>query len=251
VFSLLLHCEPDQEDTLSADLCEQGTAGVAEEPGGLRAFFADLSRAGELMDRFRAFAPEIRIEADTDWEQTSRDAWPPLLVGDRFYLVPPWRNEPPPPGRIRLEIVPGMACGTGHHPATQLCLEALERYLVPDAFVLDVGSGSGILSQAALLLGARCVVACDIDPEAVGVARERVHVPFFIGSVDAVAAGIADVMVANISSEVVERLRPELERVRRAGGLLIVSGFPDDDLPEGFAVLDELRQDGWACLVCR
>jgi ribosomal protein L11 methylase PrmA len=58
-------------------------------------------------------------------------------------------------------------------------------------------------------------------------------------------------MVANISSEVVERLRPELERVRRAGGLLIVSGFPDDDLPEGFAVLDELRQDGWACLVCR
>src|ERR1700691_2629248 len=93
-----------------------------------------------------------------------RDAWPPLCVGERFYLVAPWHAAvQAPAGRMRLEIYPGMACGTGRHPATQLCLQAIERYVKPGAQVLDVGSGSGILSDAARLLGAGVVIACDVD----------------------------------------------------------------------------------------
>lgn len=204
-----------------------------------------------MLERFAAFAPEIRREPDLDWEQTARDAWPPLLVGERFFLAPPWNTEPPPAGRLRLEIHPGMACGTGWHPCTQLCLEALERTARPGMTALDVGSGSGILSDAARLLGAGTVFACDIEFDALRVAREHVSVPMFAGSTDAVRSDTADLIVANISSAAVEELLPEFERIRRPGSAVIVSGFTEDDLPEGYGECDLLRKEGWACLIQR
>jgi ribosomal protein L11 methyltransferase len=249
VFSLLLRCLPAEEDELTAELLEEGTAGIQDEPGGLRAFFDEDSRLEQLTLRFARFTPEPRVEAATDWEQVSRDAWPPIDVGERWRLVPPWNNDLVPPGRLRLEIQPGMACGTGHHPATQLALEALERYLQPGACVVDVGTGSGILSKAALLLGASQVFACDIDAEAVEIARARVEAQFYVGSVDALQRGVADVVVANISSAVVETLRADLERVRRPGGVLILSGFQVDDLPQGLEPKQMLVKENWSCLI--
>ena len=122
--------------------------------------------AAALLQRFAEFSPELREEEPTDWERVTREAWPPLCVGERFYLVAPWDEAAvTPAGRLRLEIYPGMACGTGRHPATQLCLQAIERYVRPGARVLDVGSGSGILSDAARLMGAAQVIGCDIDPD--------------------------------------------------------------------------------------
>ena len=164
------------------------------------------------------FGSPIRA-ADRDWVQETEDAWPPILAGEKFFVVAPWRKEPTPPGRFRLEINPGMQCGTGQHPCTRLCLEAMERIIQPGDRVLDVGTGSGILSIAAKLLGAATVVACDIDAEA---AREAT---FFLGSVDAVRSGAFDVVVANISEVVIGDLKTEFERVapRR-----ILSGFQDD-----------------------
>jgi ribosomal protein L11 methyltransferase len=172
-------------------------------------------------------------------------------VGERFYLVAPWDEaQPTPRGRERLEIYPGMACGTGRHPATQLCLQAIERYVKPGARVLDVGSGSGILSDAARLIGAGSVVGCDIDPDAVQIVRERVNVPMFIGSADAVRSHSADVVVANIDAATLERLAPELDRVRNPESVLIVSGFQAWDVPEGFSPKETLRQEEWRCFIC-
>ncbi|MBV9769213.1 MAG: 50S ribosomal protein L11 methyltransferase [Bryobacterales bacterium] len=258
MFSLLLHPPPEREDFLIADLQECGTAGLVEEDAGLRAFFENDRSAVLLQRHFAEFSPAFRQEEFTDWERVTRDAWPPLNIGERFYLVAPWHNadaEPTPPGRLRLEIYPGMACGTGRHPATQLCLQAMERYLKPGARVLDVGSGSGILSGAASLLGAACVIACDIDPDAVPIVRERVNVPMFIGSADAVRSRWADVIVANIDATTLERIAPELERVRGKRSTLILSGFPESDVPEGFSPKEVLRQKDdlcqvWCCLVC-
>jgi ribosomal protein L11 methylase PrmA len=93
------------------------------------------------------------------------------------------------------------------------------------------------------------VIGCDVDPDAVGIARERVHVPTFVGSVDAVRAEWADVIVANIDAATLERIAPELERVRGRESTLILSGFPEWDVPEGFSVKEVLGLEEWRCFI--
>ena len=262
MFSLLLHPRPDQEDYLIAELWECGVTGIAEENQGLRAFFDPSAEPGPLLQRFAALRPEVQPVEPVEWEQVARDAWPPLLIGERFYLVAPWWDAPAPTGRVRLEIEPGMACGTGRHPATQLCLEALESHVLPGSSVLDVGTGSGILAAAAGLLGAGRVTACDIDPESVAVARRRLGSSLFVGSVGAVRSRSQDLVVANIDAATIELLAPELERVRKPGSTLILSGFPEHDTPCGFQAKETRRRrahdiaparsstEDWVCLVC-
>ena len=231
-----------------AELADAGTAGILEEPGGVRAFFDNGNDAFALATLFARYEPALRRERNIDWERVTHEAWPPLPVGERFYLVPPWRTEPAPDGRLRLEVNPGMACGTGWHPCTQLCLEALERYVRPGDVVLDVGAGSGILSLAANLLGARAV-GCDIDFAAVAIARERLPGAVFAGSVDAVRERSMDVIVANISSSAIEELAPEFARVRKRDSTVILSGFPESDLPQGFDAKSRAQKQEWVCLV--
>ena len=250
MFSLLLQAAPQQEDELIAELWQEGTVGIIEEGSSIRAFFDDHRDAPALLDRFARFAPQFREEPSVDWERVTREAWPPLLVGRRFFLAPPWSDEATPAGRIRLEIYPGMACGTGRHPATQLCLEALEQTIQAGDRVLDVGTGSGILSAGAALLGAGQVIGCDIDHDTIRIARERVNLPLFTGSADAIRSGWADVIVANIDSAGIERLAQEFTRVRKPDSRLILSGFPECDIPEGFRTNHALRRDEWVCLIC-
>jgi len=224
-----------------AELWEAGTSGITEEAGGLRAFFDHSSLLAPLLQRFAAFAPNARHEPDRNWVEECQAQWPPLEIG-RFYLTPPWCLDATPDGLLRLEINPGMACGTGRHPATQMCLEAIERYVKPGDCVLDVGSGSGILSQAARLVGAGQVVNCDIDSEVA---------PMFVGSADAVRSGWADVIVANIDSATIEKLAGEFARVRKPESTMVLSGFPHWDLPEGLPDPREtLRREEWVCLIC-
>jgi ribosomal protein L11 methyltransferase len=142
-----------------------------------------------------------------------------------------------------------MAFGTGVHETTQLCLEALEEYLTPGMRVLDVGTGSGILAEAARLLGAGFVYACDTDPVAVQIAGSG-----FVGSVDAIASASADLVVANISPEAIVSLTPDLLRVlRRPGGVILASGFERHEVELVKAKLPparELREKGnWALIV--
>jgi len=247
VFSIELECEPDQREVLIADLWEQGSAGISElSERCLRAFFEDTADRDSLLSRYPGAT--ARTEETRDWVQEARDLLQPMLVGQRFYLVPEWRDDPTPSGRFRIAVNPGLAFGTGVHETTQLCLEALEELVRPGMTVLDVGAGSGILSRAARLLGAGRVFACDIDPDAVTVAGEG-----FIGSADAARTGIADVVVANISPEAIVQLAPDLLRALRPGGVLVASGFESHEcaaveraLPAPRAVR---RKGNWAAFL--
>jgi ribosomal protein L11 methyltransferase len=201
----------EDDESLSLRLWEAGTLGITEGDGFVDAFFEDAETASLFG------VPEA--VADVDWVAQTKEAFPPLLVGERFFVAAPWRTEPTPPGRVRLVINPGTQCGTGYHRCTQLCLEAMEKLIRPGDAVLDVGSGSGILSLAARLLGAGRVVSCDVDPDAVGPAC------FFIGSVDAVRSGSFDIVVANINEDVIGSMLPDFERVARKR---ILSGFQND-----------------------
>jgi ribosomal protein L11 methyltransferase len=251
--SLFLNCNSEQKDYLVEQLWELGTSGIVERDGELQAFFDERFDAS----RFSAHDPRWQEEAPTDWVKAFEDSWQPFAVGRRFFLVPKWRGDPAPEGRIRLTIHPGRACGTGWHPATQLSLTALEEYLKPGDTMLDLGTGSGILAEAAMLLGARFVAACDIDREAVAVARGNITQPgvaLYAGSVRSVASRSVDLVMANINAETIAMLMPEIARVAR--DRVILTGFPERDaarvrgsLAGAFREVAELEQDGWICLV--
>lgn len=256
MYSIEIACAPENREMLIADLWEQGVAGIVETgENRVRAFFEEGASRRELLERYPGAT--ARQEEDRDWVQAARDLLQPMAVGERFFLAPEWRDDPAPAGRFRIAVNPGMAFGTGVHETTQLCLEALEQFVRPGMDVLDVGTGSGILARAAALLGARRVYACDIDPDAVEIAgNEAADFPAllrFLGSVDAVAAGVADVVVANISPEAIARLAPGLLRARRVGGVLLASGFEQPELEQVKAALGEVREvrvkGAWALAV--
>jgi ribosomal protein L11 methyltransferase len=247
MFSLEIVCDPDDRELLIADLWDRHSAGIVElSDSRVRAFFEDTEDRSDLLLLFPGST--VRMEEDRDWVQSARDLLQPVEVGARFFLVPQWRDDPTPPGRSRIEVNPGMAFGTGVHETTRLCLEALEEFVTAGARVLDVGTGSGILAQAAGLLGAGKVYACDTDPVAIEIARNG-----FVGSVDAVAAGSVDIVVANISPEAIVQLAPDLLRVLRPGGVLLASGLELAEVEQVKAVLPparEVRYKGnWALVI--
>ena len=263
MFSIDLDCRQADKDLTIADLWEAGSTGIIEledwdDVARLRAFFDDDARQSELQTRFGG---EVHPADNRDWVAFARKHLNPMEIGERIFVIPEWRDDPTPPGRIRVVINAGLAFGTGAHETTRLCLEAIERRLRPGATVVDVGTGSGILCEVAIRLGARRAFASDIDPEAVRVAREnfeRAHVivPVFIGSADAVATGIADLVVANISPSWISELAHDWVRVLRPGGVAILSGFEAADVPAisaaianaGGHVIGEFGERDWRTL---
>ncbi len=222
---LFLECTAADKDRLIAELWERRTCGIIEEDRALRAFF------DQPFDASRWAGARWEPAEDRDWVEVAQSQWEPVLVGSRFFLAPAWRSDPTPPGRLRLEMQPGQACGTGWGPATQLALEAMETRLRPGMAVLDLGTGSGILAVAAVRLGASRVFACDIDFEAAGAARARfrredIPVGIFVGSLRAVRAAAVDFIVANINAEALASLAPEIGRILKPGGGAALTGFP-------------------------
>jgi ribosomal protein L11 methyltransferase len=263
VYSLHLVCTPGDVDFLSADLWELDTIGIQELDYGdevlLIAGFAINVHRGELMNRFASYSPEWEQEDATDWIQHTRDAWPPREVGDRIFLAPPWSEEPTPAGRVRVVHNPGLACGTGEHPCTQLALMATEQNVFPGAAVVDVGTGSGVLAIAALRLGAGRAIGTDLDEAALGAARENFELnglaaQLLVGSADCFRDGCSDLTIANISGTVLLGMLDDLLRVTAPEGRLILTGFPESEL----AVFQRLlpgctvtEMNEWRCVVAK
>ena len=139
---------------------------------------AGLSRLQTLVEnlngkhKYGQLTLTVEPMAETNWEESWKDNYPPQEVGKNLIVVPVWRSEETN-GRLPVILDPGLTFGTGAHPSTQMVMETMEETIRPDSCCLDLGSGSGILSIAALRLGAKSAVGVDIDPKAEDIAREN------------------------------------------------------------------------------
>ncbi len=194
-------------------------------------------------------------QADEDWSLSWKQHWQPDPVGERLLILPAWLELPPEfADRLVIRMDPGSAFGTGSHPTTRLCLEAIEPLqTLPGARVADLGCGSGILGIAALLQGARSVAAADTDSLAVRATRDNAAVSGFsgqlsvdLGSVERLAELLdgrpADLLLCNILAPVIEALSPAFNTVLAPDGLGLLSGLLVDQAPRLQAVLAE---QGW------
>jgi ribosomal protein L11 methyltransferase len=244
MFSIDFECRQEEKDLTIAELWEAGCAGIVEleewdDVARLRVFFGDDARQAELQ---RRFGGEVQPADTRDWVAFAHEFLQPMEIGRRIFVCPEWRADPTPPGRIRIEVNAGLAFGTGAHETTRLCLEAIERHLKRGMTVVDVGTGSGILAEAAVKLGAGRVVACDTDPEAVSTAGENfaragVDVALSVGSAELYPDNFADLMAANISPAWIVDLGGDWVRVLRPGGVAILSGFEAGDVERVSAAL--------------
>jgi ribosomal protein L11 methyltransferase len=270
-------------EALSNFLMEKGATGIEEidedlKRKRLKAFFQKDGKEKKVLrdlhrylESLQALAPwGVRIQLKTNllleqrWGENWKRFFKPVRIS-RFVVKPPWSRIRMKRGQIPIEITPGMAFGTGTHASTQLCLQALEKYHEKKGFsVLDVGTGSGILSIAAARLGAGEILGVDIDNEAVRIAKENVEknqlsdcVKIRKGRIGGIKKSF-DAVLANIDLKGLVSMKRSLVHHLKAGGILILSGMLREEKEKlrqhywetGAFQWAKVTQKGeWACLV--
>ena len=301
---IAVNTTPDKLDEVCAKLAAAGMDGLVIEDEGEFLQFLEQNRQywdyvdQELLDRMRGitrvkfyvtdddeghkqlewythglgFEHTVTPLSDNDWAYSWQKYYKPLSIGQRLYVVPEWeRDKPVPEGRSPLYLNPGLTFGTGSHASTQLCLEGVEAHTVPGKSVLDLGCGSGILSIAALCLGASHAVAVDIDPKAVDVAYENAALngigkdryTVMAGNVIAdkgLAAQLAQeryhLVLANIVADVIIPLSAQVPALLEQDGVFLCSGIIDTRADEvqaaleknGLRVIRRREKTGWVAL---
>jgi len=244
---------------------EYGIENTLEEgstlTGCLVSVEGSAERIGELAEALKeagAVKVETRDLVEDNWEIAWRQFFKPRRIGKRFLVRPTWEEFESDPNDLVIVLDPGQAFGTGDHPTTRLCLELMELPEVAGKRVIDIGCGSGILSIGACLLGASEVLAIDIDPIAVEVAKEnrdlnKVEFEAVVGEGVLVYDHKWDVVVSNIISATLIRLARDVRGLIEEAGVWIISGVIVDNWPDvleaaekaGFKLTNRLEEDGW------
>lgn len=204
---------------------------------------------------------------DEDWANEWKQYYKPIRVTDKLTIKPSWEEYTPVSKQEQIiELDPGMAFGTGTHPTTILSMKMIEKYMSPTCTVIDVGCGSGILSIASAKLGAKEILALDLDPVAVKSAQENVelnHVQDIVQVAEGdLLKGVGkrtDVVVANILADIIVLFTHDLPRVLVPGGIFIGSGIIEEKAElvmqslttNGLQVLETIHQDGWVAIAAK
>ena len=233
---------------------------------------ASMTRLETLLETL-GLTMQVSRMAETNWEESWKDNYPPQEVGESLVVLPYWLADTET-DRKKIILDPGLTFGTGAHPSTQMVMETMEQTDLKEAVCLDLGSGSGILSITALRLGAKSAAGVDIDPKAEGIARENAAYNGFgapefaamTGNVtadkalmDRLAAKRYDLVLVNIVADVIIGLSPILPAFMDENTLLICSGILDTRLEDVKAALEKAgltitrtkAKEDWRCVSAR
>ncbi|HJF30796.1 MAG TPA: 50S ribosomal protein L11 methyltransferase [Sporosarcina psychrophila] len=204
---------------------------------------------------------------EEDWATAWKKYYHPVKISGRFTIVPTWEEyEPVESDELIIELDPGMAFGTGTHPTTVMCLQALEKYVKPSDTVVDVGTGSGVLAIGAALLGASRVHALDLDQVAVVAAKENIALNHVEETVKVMHGNLldsvkepAEIIIANILAEVIISFSQDAYSILPEEGLFIVSGIigqkrdlvKEDLISKGFEIVESVLMEDWVAIIAR
>jgi len=188
---------------------------------------------------------DISTFKDRNWVKSYQKSHTPMQFGDRVWIIPSWLEHKPSPGDIIIRMDPGMAFGSGSHETTRLCLEYLEQNSPKNNYVIDYGCGSGILGIAAILLGAKKVLSIDNDYQAINITNENAKLNMvshiLLAQIDnEIIDTKADILIANIFSNVLLELIDKFFNLLKSDGKLILSGIIEKQLEEVFKAYEEL-----------
>ncbi len=223
---------------------------------GLKDFGIDIGEGSVSLDQVN----------EADWANAWKAYYKPTKVGQRVVVRPTWEDYAMQEGDLIIELDPGMAFGTGTHETTSMCIRELEKYVNKDSKVFDIGCGSGILAIAAAKLGAKEVVAVDLDEVAVKVAKENVlenkvekSVSVMHGNLTDVIKDKADVIVANIIADIIKILAKDVQNFMKEDAIFISSGIILDKVEEvkeslienGFEIVEVQKLGEWSAIVSK
>lgn len=227
-------------------------------------FKDELEQLGKNINIGEFFKIETTTIQDSDWENSWKDYFDILNIGEKFVIVPTWREYENEEDKYVINIDPGMAFGTGGHETTSLCIKNLEKYVKPHDNVIDVGCGSGILSIAASYLTDGSLKAVDLDKLAVDVSRENFALNNLENRIEVEEASLLtketkkyDVIVANILAHIIEFMLEDAYKLLEDGGYFITSGIIKDKkdellekmLEQGFKLVEETSDNEWYSFV--
>ena len=262
--------------TCYGDLIDENILNADRSHGAVSIYVPDDKNYNDyiafLKDRFAAEKIDAKTELlgvdEEEWSTAWKKYYHPVKVGEKLVIVPMWEKYDKKPEEIIVRMDPGMAFGTGTHETTRLVCGLIEKYLKKGDYMLDVGTGSGILAICASKLGAEKCKAYDIDPVAVRVAKENVKdndvtnvecdVSDLLANVD-LSCGLFDFATANIVADIIVRMAPDIGAYLKTGGLLITSGIIEryaDDVrgamtANGFEPVEERMESDWVAMVWR
>lgn len=273
----------ETEDAITNFLFELGCIGCQQINNEIAAYFSDTCLIHEICQQIAKYRTELaslgfnlsrrKIKLCTldnkDWHSAWKKNFKPIFISNKLIIKPSWENLKQPTNAFVIEIDPKQAFGTGSHDTTRMILEFLDNHLEKNYFVLDVGTGTGILSITAVKLGALKVIALDIDPIAVVTAKENFKknktwaaTELFVGEVNALlpSSPIFDLILANLNKKEILNLLNDFNRLLKHSRRFVITGILKEEQADvihaidkypNFKIVEEVEKRGWVGLVVK